>query len=171
MNKRLEELLVKLKHERVTQKTYCTDTPIYLVQTRYDIVVNEDFEAPRYYKLYIEEFAIRGCYLTLSDILYEDALNGLDLDDSVINQIKEQYDIHDVADILNENNVKAEALPCHDGWKTAAYFLTLEDAENYMHYQSHNLGECRLYVDTVGYDNRGLLAQILRMLDKKDEEL
>lgn len=36
-----------------------------------------------------------------------------------------------------------------------------------MRYQSHNLGECRLYVDTVGYDNRGLLAQILRIMDKQ----
>ena len=166
MDKKLEDLLKKLKHERVTQKTYCTDTPIYLVQTGYDIIINEDFETPMYYKLCTEELASEGYYPTLNDILYNNALDELDLDEDIINKIKEQCDIHDIVDILNDNNVQAELIPYCKDWKTVAYFLTLKDAEDYMRYQSHNLGECRLYVDTVGYDNRGLLAQILRIMDK-----
>lgn len=51
MDKKLEDLLKKLKHERVTQKTYCPDTPIYLVQTGYDIIVNENYYDPMYHKL------------------------------------------------------------------------------------------------------------------------
>ena len=166
MDKKLEDLLEKLQHERVTQKTYCTDTPIYLVQTGYDIIVNENYYDPMYYKLYIEEFATEDYYPTLDDIQCDGTLVALDLGDDVINQIKEQHDIHVVADILNANNIKTEVIPYCRDWKTVAYFLTLEDAEDYMRYQSHNLGECRLYVDTVGYDNRGLLAQILRIMDK-----
>ena len=62
----------------------------------------------------------------------------------------------------------AELLKIGYYWETVAYFLTLEDAKQYQHYQAHNLGVNRVYVDYAGYDNRGLFAQLLEVLDSED---
>lgn len=53
-------------------------------------------------------------------------------------------------------------------WETVAYFLTERDAKNYQNYQGHNLGMSRLYIISPGYDNRGILAQLLEILDTED---
>lgn len=53
-------------------------------------------------------------------------------------------------------------------WETVAYFLTEEDAKEYQKYQAHNLGITRLYVISPGYDNRGILAELLEALDEED---
>lgn len=169
------KILKDLRQERITQDNWGTRNPIYLVQKRYEEVVDEEFHEVDVRRLYIFGYT-EDYYPTLEDIK-EGYFREFDLPEKLLKKIEKQNSLDGVYDELhkfnNEDNkelskpLSFEIMNLAYNWKTIAYFLSLKEAKEYQQYQKHNLGVSRIYADYVGYSNRGLLAKLLDILDNE----
>lgn len=170
------KILKDLRQERITQDNWGTRNPIYLVQKRYEEVVDEEFREVDVRRLYIFGYT-EDYYPTLEDIK-EGYFREFDLPEELIDDLEKQNSLDKIYDKLHEFNcnknsdfnktLSFEIINLAYNWKTIAYFLSLKEAKEYQQYQKHNLGVSRIYADYVGYSNRGLLAKLLDVLDNKD---
>lgn len=145
-------------HKPGSKDNLCTDRPIHLVQTkRYEILPydedvvcdwldweecfldgydNDEFEDE---VELVKSFGEHDNPRTFLD-LYSDWTLAINTYDDYF----KYYEIVDVTHCMKKSY-----------WETKAYFLIREEAEKYIKYQSHNLGECRIYTDSHGYSNNG----------------
>ena len=173
INEKIIEILTKIIEKRKTQDTYGTRNPIYLVQRRKTRTVDPEYDTVEEKRLYIPEISVDGFYPTFEDvkdgILRETSLPCdfvMELEDC--GSIEEMHSTFKSYFSEEDDYYYAELLKIGYYWETVAYFLTLEDAKQYQHYQAHNLGVNRVYVNYAGYNNRGLFAQLLEVLDSED---
>lgn len=176
INEELYELLYQLIKERRNQNTYGTETPIYLVQTRVERIVDPEYDEVDVERLYLEGYTDEGYLPTFQDIK-EGYFRESGLPIEVIEDLESENnfgmsDIISILDFWRYNDTihsRYNILSYEYEWKTVAYFLSLREAERYQRYQSHNLGVSRVYADYVGYRNSGLFADMLRLLDSEIE--
>lgn len=69
------------------------------------------------------------------------------------------------------HNVEIKRVGYKKRWKTVAYFLTRHEANLYLKYQGHNLHSPRVYTAYAGYDNRGEIPCIIKLLKRMGETL
>lgn len=170
MNKKIIDLVKKISDERKKDKKYYGNGNIYLVQVRDERVVNPEYTYVDVERLYLNGVDIEGEYPTLDDIkngYLRDALE--EYEDGFISQIENCATLEEVAELLNDGSYySVEIIYLQYYWETVAYFATEKDAKEYQSYQAHNLGVNRIYNSSQGYANRGLLAQLLQLLDEEE---
>lgn len=173
INEKIIEILAKISEKRKTQDTYGTRNPIYLVQRRKTRTVDPEYDTVEEKRLYIPEISVEGFCPTFEDVK-DGILRETPLPCDFVMELEDCGSIEEMRSTFKsyfseeDDYYYAELLKVGYYWETVAYFLTLEDARQYQHYQAHNLGVNRVYVDYAGYDNRGLFAQLLEVLDSED---
>lgn len=173
INEKIIEILAKISEKRKTQDTYGTRNPIYLVQRRKTRTVDPEYDTVEEKRLYIPEISVEGFCPTFEDVK-DGILRETPLPCDFVMELEDCGSIEEMRSTFKsyfseeDDYYYAELLKIGYYWETVAYFLTLEDAKQYQHYQAHNLGVNRVYVDYAGYDNRGLFAQLLEVLDSED---
>lgn len=165
--KEIIELIKEIKEKRKKQDTFWTSDPIYLVQTRCEDNANIEYDDVDLLRFGFDEIdEPEDNYLSIEDIK-DGALKCTPIPYDLATELEqaEEYEIENIYNEYYEYKKRLEVIPLKYKWKTVAYFLLLEDAENYQKYQSHNLGISRIYVDNIGYRNGGKLAKLLKLLD------
>lgn len=169
INKKLYDLLVKLKEDRKIGSVACTADPIYLVQSRYKEYDHEEC-IPDFVEIYFQDNDYvdeeKPCY-TLEEIKNGE-LRSTNLPCSAVMQMEEAQDLYQCIDILRDYVIEAEIIQGIYTYKTKAYFLSYQEAKEYMEYQKHNLTFPRIYEDYIGYRNYGSLAKLINLLDEGD---
>lgn len=186
INKEIYQILKvwnKQRKEELNTKNFGTREPIYKVQSKtyvpsddrfgYDkveLVINiggdyESFEnlekiKEHYTEEYFENTKKYNDFIEMIDNCYDifevpEKFEELKLDYGSYEECEFKYD--DI--FLFYSNIV---------WIDKAFFLTYKEAEEYMQYQKHNLGYCRIYVDYPGYANKSTLNKFLEILDNKD---
>lgn len=176
INKEIYEILKLWNKERKedikNHKNAMTRQPIYKVQKNvWGVGDYENFDK--------EEIMV-DCetFLTLEQIKDGDLDYYIDHHcpdkdnlETIKNYIKKRGSLEEVLEVLQDNEIniyRDEIVYSKEEWEDKAYFLTHQEAKDYMQYQKHNLGQCIIYVDAPGYGNRGTFDTFLQLLDHKD---
>lgn len=179
INKEIHEILKLWNKERKedikNHKNAMTRQPIYKVQKNvWGVGDCENFDK--------EEIMVDSeTFLSLEQVKKGELDSYIDYhfsdedDEDEVEKIKENIkkcsSLDEVIKKLEDNEIyiyQDEIVYSKEEWEDKAYFLTHQEAKDYMKYQKHNLGQCRIYVDAPGYDNRGTFDTFLQLLDYKD---
>lgn len=179
LNEEIYEILKLWNKERKEDlkkhKNQCTRNPIYKVQKNtWTLGSAEDFVK--------EEIMVDSeTFLSLEQVKKGELDSYIDYhfsdedDEEKVEKIKENIkkcsSLDEIIEKLEDNEIyiyQDEIVYSKEEWEDKAYFLTHREAKDYMQYQKHNLGQCRIYVDAPGYGNRGTFDTFLQLLDHKD---
>lgn len=177
INKKLYEKLKYLSQQRKKEisqhKNAGTIYPIYIVQTQYERIINVEFEDAEIEAIYAyDKNGLTKFYEKEEVIKYiEKEIEDGKLKEDILIKLKEKYiDLDEIAIILEKNEFfdRANHVFVDVEYKDKAYFLTREEAEEYIKRQNYNLNNPRIYVDTTGYSNYSAFEEILNSLDNEN---
>lgn len=187
LDERILEILKlwnKERKEEIAQHKNCgTIYPIYKVQSKTYIPAHEDFGYDKV-ELVITIGGDYSVFTNLEEITEhytEDYFENTKQYDYFINMINNCNSIFEVPEKFQELKEDCESYEeCqfkYDDiylyysktiWIDKGFFFTRKEAEEYMQYQKHNLGICRIYVEYPGYSNKSTLNKFLEILDNND---
>lgn len=177
INKKLYEKLKYLSQQRKKEisqhKNAGTIYPIYIVQEKYERIINTEFEDAEIEAIYAyDRNGLTKFYKKEEVIKYiEKEIENGELKEDILIRLKEKYiDLDEIDVILEKNDFfdRANHIFVDIEYKDKAYFLTREEAEEYMKRQWYNLIEPRIYVNFPGYSNYSAFEEILNYLDNED---
>lgn len=173
INKKLYEKLKYLSEQRKKEikqrKNAGTIYPIYIVQEKYETVVDTQFEDYDQEVLYTYTDSELTKYYSIEDLLkfLEEKNINKDLIKDIRENVKEFEYIPEIIirtglfDAVYHVFVNIE-------YKDKAYFLTREEAEDYIKRQYYNLKDPKIYVNFPGYSNYSSFEEILNLLDNEN---
>lgn len=183
INKEIYDILKLWNKERkneIKEKNFGTREPIYKVQSRTYISAHEDFGYDKV-ELVINIGGDYSSFKNLEEIKeyynedYFGTIKKYEDFKKIVDDCKNIYELPDKFEEYKEDEEENEF--CYDCvylfyskilWEDRGFFLTYREAEEYMQYQKHNLGVCRIYIDYPGYANKSTLNKFLEILDHKD---
>lgn len=170
INDKLYNLLIKLQKDRSMGSIACTASPIYLVQSRYEVFETTNKNVQTFQILHIEDENYVGeepeyQYFTIKQIK-DEYLRDTYLPCNCVMALEECENLEECIEILDDYNISSNIVDGYYEYKTEAYFLSYQEAEEYLKYQGHNLSNPRIYEDYIGYKNGGSLATLIDLLDK-----
>lgn len=177
INKKLYEKLKYLSQQRKKEisqhKNAGTIFPIYIVQEKYERIINTEFEDGGIEVIYAyDRNGLTKFYKKEEVMKYiEKEIENGELKEDILIRLKEKYiDLDEIDVILEKNDFfdRANHIFVDIEYKDKAYFLTREEAEEYMKRQWYNLIEPRIYVNFPGYSNYSAFEEILNYLDNED---
>lgn len=177
INKKLYEKLKYLSEQRKKEisqhKNAGTIYPIYIVQEKYERIINTEFEDGGIEVIYAyDRNGLTKFYEKEEVIKYiEKEIEDGELKEDILIRLKEKYiDLDKIAVILEKNKFfdRTNHIFVDIEYKDKAYFLTREETEEYMKRQWYNLKEPRIYVNFPGYSNYSSFEEILNYLDNED---
>lgn len=173
INKNLLDILEQLNKKRISdnieKKTLGTRNPIYIVEDcRFIDCAPEDADVAL-----LIPYCSSNVY-SFEEIKKGAIQNDFDISDDVMESLKDATDLEEVKDILNSSKECEELVYSYTSykrltWEEKAMFLTHNEASEYLKYQSHNLSEnSRIYVKSLGYDNRSIFPKLLDILQEEE---
>lgn len=172
------------RKEEIDQDKNCgTIYPIYKVQSKTYISAHEDFEYDKV-ELVITIGGDYSAFTNLEEITENynrDYFESTKAYDDFIDMINNCNSIFEVPEKFEE--LKLDYGSYEDCefkyydiylyyskvvWVDKGFFFTHKEAKEYMQYQKHNLGTCRIYVEYPGYSNKSTLNKFLEILDNTD---
>ena len=179
INKKLYEKLKYLSQQRKKEisqhKNAGTIFPIYIVQEKYERIINTEFEDGGIEVIYAyNRNELTKFYENEEVIKYiEKEMEDGEQKEDVLIRLKEKYiTLDEIAIILEKNELFdcANQVFVDIEFQDKAYFLTREEAEKYIKRQHYNLYNQRIYVNFPGYSNYSSLEEILNILDNENIE-
>jgi hypothetical protein len=179
INKKLYEKLKYLSEQRKKEisqhKNAGTIFPIYIVQEKYERIINTEFEDGGIEVIYAyNRNELTKFYENEEVIKYiEKEMEDGELKEDILIRLKEKYiTLDEIAIILEKNELFdcANQVFVDIEFQDKAYFLTREEAEEYIKRQHYNLYNPRIYVNFPGYSNYSSLEEILNILDNENIE-
>ena len=173
LDDRIVEILKEWNKIRKTQDNFATNMPVYIVQSREERVVDEDYDSMDIQRLSIPEISDDNFYPTMEEIK-KGELRNTELPCNLVMELEQKENLEQVVEEIqnyfnpDDKYYDSSYMNLQYYWENQAYFLVLEEAERYREYQKHNLGFSRIYADYVGYGNGGTLSEFLRILDSKN---
>lgn len=174
----------KERKEEIDQDKNCgTIYPIYKVQSKTYISAHEDFGYDKV-ELIINIGGDHKDFESLEEIIEyynEEYFENTEKYNDFIDMINNCDTIFEVPEKFEE--LKLGYGSCEDCefkyddiylyyskeiWVDKGFFFTYKEAKEYMLYQKHNLGTCRVYVKFPGYSNKSTFKRFLEILDNND---
>ena len=177
INKKIYDKLQYLSEQRKKEisqhKNAGTIYPIYIVQEKYERIINTEFEDAEIEAIYAyDRNGLTKFYEKEEVIKYiEKEIEDGELKEDILIRLKEKYtDLDEIAIILEKNEFfdRVNHIFVNIEYKDKAYFLTREEAEEYIKRQWYNLKDPRIYVNFPGYSNASSFETILELLDEEN---
>lgn len=177
INEKLLDILLELKQDRISQDKFGTNNPLYIVQSRTEERTSEYADDVKLERLYIPTISEEDDFYPSIEDIRAGVLRDTNLPCNLVMNLEKKENLQEVAEEFHEyyqfddELYETKIIYMTEQWNNKAYFLSLKKAKEYQQYQKHNLGISRIYADYVGYNNRGLLAQLLNILDNEKIEI
>ena len=174
INEELLDILIKLKKDREIQDCFETNKPLYIVQSKTEEIDSENPDDTKIERLYIPTISEEEDFYPSIEDIKEGALRDTNLPCNLVMELEKKDTLQEVAETFHEyynfddKLYETKIFYMTERWDNKAYFLSLEEAKKYQKYQLHNLGKSRIFVDNIGYDNRGLFSKLLDLLDNHE---
>lgn len=149
-----------------------TCDPIHVVERRCDIITTSDYSDETKFVVNMD-----GDYSDYET--FEEALKCLvecfcedELDLETLKNCTDEEEVNNYLEECGYELYSIEEYAVKHYYEPVAYFLIRDEAERYMKYQKHNLGEgTRIYTRGLGYDNRGDMPIFRELLMKLGQQL
>lgn len=164
-----------LKHYDGSKDNVGTETPIHIVQTRRERVIDPEYDSADITKYYIPDNCDGG-YDSAEELIkafYEDdecPIPIVSFQDAY--DAKRFIDVNGIEQVIVDEKDYLEAYGIDNYYKVCleyyyqdvAYFFILDEAKKYMQYQKHNLDHPRTYTVGGGYANKGEYHHFWKLL-------
>ena len=177
INKKLYEKLKYLSEQRKKEikqrKNAGTIYPIYIVQDQHERIINTEFEDGGTEVIYAYNMNKLTKFYEKEEVIkyIEKEIEDEELKEDILIKLKDKYiTLDEISIILEKNEIFgcANQLFVETKYEDKAYFLTKEEAEDYIKRQYYNLKDQKIYVNFPGYSNYSSFEEILNLLDNEN---
>lgn len=177
INKKLYKYLKYIagqrKKELKQHKNAGTIYPIYIVQDEYERIINTKFENGGTEVIYAYNTNEITKFYNKEDVIdyIKNELEDSKLKEDILTKLNDEYiTLEKIASLLEKNEIfrAVSSLFVVTEYKDKAYFLTREEAEEYINRQSHNLNNPIVFVKYPGYSNESYFEKMLKILDEEN---
>lgn len=177
INKKLYEKLKYLSEQRKKEikqrKNAGTIYPIYIVQDQHERIINTEFEDGGTEVIYAYNMNKLTKFYEKEEVIkyIEKEIEDEELKEDILIKLKDKYiTLDEISIILEKNEIFdcANQLFVDIEYEDKAYFLTKEEAEDYIKRQYYNLKDPKIYVNFPGYSNYSSFEEILNLLDNEN---